>query len=136
MPLPVGSFVLPGVVIARVAVSAPAKGIFKEDLDQRVRAAFIFGGERTLMEDVAFGIQQIADIALKALSPGINDPTTATTCIDRLAELMVACGKHPAPDLEKHVPESGVKLLIASPHLLTYWMLRSAKYDITDGPMS
>ena len=38
--------------------------------------------------DVDLGFRQVSDIALKALSPGINDPTTAISCIDRLAELL------------------------------------------------
>ena len=36
----------------------------------------------------AFGLQQLVDVALKALSPGIDDPTTACMCIDRLGELL------------------------------------------------
>jgi len=43
---------------------------------------------RTVEQDAAFGLQQIVDVALKALSPGINDQTTAIMCVDRLAELM------------------------------------------------
>jgi uncharacterized membrane protein len=44
---------------------------------------------RTIEQDVAYGLQQIVDVALKALSPGINDQTTAIMCIDRIAEIMV-----------------------------------------------
>jgi uncharacterized membrane protein len=44
---------------------------------------------RTVEQDAAFGIQQIVDVALKALSPGINDQTTAVMCVDRLTELFV-----------------------------------------------
>ncbi len=52
------------------------------------RGAFIFGIERTLEHDVELGFRQISDIALKALSPGINDPTTAMIAIDRLEEAL------------------------------------------------
>lgn len=44
---------------------------------------------RTIEQDVAYGLQQIVDVALKALSPGINDQTTAIMCIDRIAQIMV-----------------------------------------------
>jgi uncharacterized membrane protein len=44
---------------------------------------------RTIEQDVAYGLQQIVDVALKALSPGINDQTTAIMCIDRIGEIMV-----------------------------------------------
>jgi uncharacterized membrane protein len=53
-----------------------------------VRRACQLGRERTLEADIAFGLQQLVDIAVKALSPGVNDPTTARICIDRLGELI------------------------------------------------
>jgi uncharacterized membrane protein len=40
------------------------------------------GPERTLEQDVEFAISQLVEIAVRALSPGINDPITAITCID------------------------------------------------------
>ncbi|HYG34897.1 MAG TPA: DUF2254 domain-containing protein, partial [Clostridia bacterium] len=43
---------------------------------------------RTIDQDPAFGIRQIVDIAVKALSPGINDPTTVVTCLDYLAAIL------------------------------------------------
>ena len=48
--------------------------------------------ERSSQQDVAFGIQQLVDIGIKALSPSVNDPTTAMACIDRLVEVLVAAG--------------------------------------------
>ena len=42
------------------------------------------GPERTLEQDVEFAISQLVEIAVRALSPGINDPNTAITCIDWL----------------------------------------------------
>jgi uncharacterized membrane protein len=53
-------------------------------------AGFIATGpERTVEQDPAFVIRVLADIALKALSPAINDPTTATNAIDRIEDLLV-----------------------------------------------
>jgi uncharacterized membrane protein len=49
-----------------------------------LNAACIVGAERTLEQDVEFAISQLAEIAVRALSPGINDPITANTCIDWL----------------------------------------------------
>lgn len=46
------------------------------------------GKERTMDQDVAFGFRQLVDIAEKALSPGINDPTTAVQCLDELHDLL------------------------------------------------
>lgn len=50
------------------------------------------GHERSMAEDVAFGIQQLVDIAIKALSPSVNDPTTAINCVDRMVQILVAAG--------------------------------------------
>lgn len=60
----------------------------REQRAEAVRSAFFLGPERTLEHDVDLGFRQVSDIALKALSPGINDPTTAIACIDRLGELL------------------------------------------------
>jgi uncharacterized membrane protein len=49
---------------------------------------FSIESTRTIEQDVGFGIRQLVDIALKALSPGVNDTTTAITCIDRLGEII------------------------------------------------
>ena len=51
--------------------------------------AFDFGPSRTLQQDIEFGILQIVDIALKAISPAVNDPTTAISCVDHLSRLLI-----------------------------------------------
>jgi uncharacterized membrane protein len=52
-----------------------------------------FGPERTLEQDPLFAFRIIADIALKALSPAINDPTTAVLALDQLNRLLRAVGR-------------------------------------------
>ena len=56
--------------------------------DGTLRSAVHLGKERVLDEDVGFGIRQLVDIAERALSPGINDPTTAVQVIDQLHDLL------------------------------------------------
>jgi uncharacterized membrane protein len=53
-------------------------------LNQKLQQIFIVGKERTEQQDIEFPIQQLVEIALRAISPGINDPFTAIRCIDRL----------------------------------------------------
>ena len=53
------------------------------------RGAFDFGSSRTLQQDIEFGVLQIVDIALKAISPAVNDPTTAISCVDHLSRLLI-----------------------------------------------
>jgi uncharacterized membrane protein len=52
------------------------------------RECFDIGAVRTMQEDTEFGVRQIVDIALKAVSPAVNDPSTAVTCIDHLGRLV------------------------------------------------
>jgi uncharacterized membrane protein len=42
-----------------------------------------------LQQDVEFGVLQIVDIALKAISPAVNDPTTAISCVDQLSRILI-----------------------------------------------
>jgi uncharacterized membrane protein len=55
------------------------------------------GVERTMYQDVAFGFRQLVDIAEKALSPAINDPTTAVQVIDRICDLLADLARRPFP---------------------------------------
>jgi len=60
--------------------------------DDSLRAAVAFGAERTLEHDPAFAFRILVDIAIKALSPAINDPTTAVLAIDQLHRLLRRVG--------------------------------------------
>lgn len=59
------------------------------DLLPACEGAVEMGLERTLEADVVFGMQQVSDIALRALSPGVNDPNTAIVSLDRIGELLL-----------------------------------------------
>lgn len=90
----VGEFLFPGQTIAIIWPAAAAD----DDVVAQIRQAFVAGPERTPEQDAEFGIIEISDIAVKALSPGINDPTTALRCIDRLGEILLALGtRYPPP---------------------------------------
>ncbi len=79
-----GDFVAAGEVVVRlVGGRAPAPG----DLE-RLAGAVVLGTQRTIAQDVAFGLRQLTDVGLRALSPGINDPTTAEEAIMRSADLL------------------------------------------------
>ncbi|MBW4457761.1 MAG: DUF2254 domain-containing protein [Nostoc indistinguendum CM1-VF10] len=54
-------------------------------LTKQINDAFIWGKERTEQQDLEFPIDQLVEIALRAISPGINDPFTAIRCIDRIS---------------------------------------------------
>jgi uncharacterized membrane protein len=61
-------------------------------------AAFDFGPTRTLQQDVEFGVLQIVDVALKAISPAVNDPTTAINCVDQLSRILIRFASRESPE--------------------------------------
>jgi uncharacterized membrane protein len=61
--------------------------------DQALRSTVEFGSERTIEQDPTFPFRIVIDIALKALSPAINDPTTAVLAVDQLHRLLRSVGK-------------------------------------------
>lgn len=88
-------YVAEGEALVRVFPSGRAA----DTVCERVRQCIAIGEERTVEQDVVHGVQQIAQVALRALSPALNDPFTGNTCIDQLsATLMRLAGrKLPAP---------------------------------------
>jgi uncharacterized membrane protein len=70
------------------------------DRDRAVEltGAFDIGPMRTMQQDVEFGVIQIVDIALRAISPAINDPSTAISCIDQLTRILICWVGRIPPD--------------------------------------
>ncbi len=69
-----------------------------------LRATFDFGPTRTLQQDVEFGVLQIVDIALKAISPAANDPTTAIGCVDQLSRILIRFVSREMPEQRLYDP--------------------------------
>ncbi|MBP6995173.1 MAG: DUF2254 domain-containing protein [Phycicoccus sp.] len=76
-----------------------AAGADEEATVEAVRAAFTLGRERLIDQDPEFGVRQLVDIGVRALSPGINDPTTAVEVLGELHRLLrvLACRLDPSP---------------------------------------
>jgi len=62
-----------------------------------ILGAFDLGPSRTLQQDVEFGVLQIVDIALKAISPAVNDPSTGVSCVDQLSRIMIRVAARESP---------------------------------------
>jgi uncharacterized membrane protein len=90
----VGQFVPAGIPLVEVS---KADRLTAEAADD-IRAAFDFGPFRTLQQDVEFGVLQIVDIALKAISPAVNDPSTAISCVDQLSRILIRFASREPPD--------------------------------------
>ncbi|UIJ70829.1 DUF2254 domain-containing protein [Aurantimonas sp. HBX-1] len=69
-----------------------------DETRQKLLASIATGNERTPSDDPVFLIDELVEIAARALSPGINDPFTAITCLDWLTAAMAALAGHEFPD--------------------------------------
>jgi uncharacterized membrane protein len=85
-----GDFVHEGSVFARVYGDAA------DDTCDAMRSAFAVGSRRTPYEDELFLVDELVEIAARALSPGVNDPYTAMTCLDWLGAAMAKLARKPS----------------------------------------
>ena len=85
-----GQFVLRGEPLASVLPASKAKDL-EPILDRRV----VIGRHRTLIQDSEFGIAQIVEIAIRALSPAVNDTFTGVACVDWLADALLVLAEKP-----------------------------------------
>jgi uncharacterized membrane protein len=82
----------------------------KNELQQCVeemRSCFMLGSKRTPIQDSEFAIHQLVEIAVRALSPGINDPYTAITCVDKLSAFLCTLAQRTLPSAQ-HFDSDGV----------------------------
>jgi uncharacterized membrane protein len=102
-------------------------------------AAFDLGPTRTLQQDVEFGVLQIVDVALKAISPAVNDPTTAINCIDQLSRILIRFASREPPEDLLYDPPGIVRASIGSIHferLLDAALEQIRMYSKTDVAVS
>jgi len=103
----IGDFVVQNSKLASLAMEEPVDQTVIDDL----QAAFSISRHRIVDQDAAFGIRQIVDIALKALSPGINDTTTAIMCVDYLTAILARITTQQIPSSHRY--EEGKLRVIA-----------------------
>jgi uncharacterized membrane protein len=68
-----------------------------EGAAEALQKCFYFGPRRTLAQDVEYAIDQLVEVAVRALSPGVNDPFTAVNCVDRLGAALCALAEREFP---------------------------------------
>ncbi len=106
---PVGAYVLPGEAVAEAWIGP---GADSEGIAERLASCFELGRQRTLPQDPGFPIRQLADVALKGLSPGINDPTTASNAIEGMTAGLVRFARSPQPSAIR-LDDDGVPRFVA-----------------------
>ncbi len=101
-----GDFVAGGSLLAEVWPKSKAG----KKITATLKGAFYLGIQRTPTQDVEYSIDQLVEVAVRALSPGINDPFTAITCIEWLGGALVQVGKLKMPS--RYQRDEGEKLRI------------------------
>ena len=137
-----GSSLVEGVPFATAWPAEPARILepeTREKLAKDVNAAVATEYERTNVQDVGFGFRQLVDVAARALSPGINDPTTAVHVIGHLSALLCRlAGRNPGPE---HVTDDDgrVRVVLSLPtlrDLLDMAMNQPRQYGAADAAVA
>ncbi len=103
----IGEFVIQNTALASLALEYPPD----QETIAALQATFSINRHRTVEQDAAFGIRQIVDVALKALSPGVNDNTTAVMCVDYLTAILARIASRKIPSSHRY--EKGELRVIA-----------------------
>ena len=106
----IGTFVVQGTTLASLALEDPPEKEIIADL----QAAYSINRYRTVEHDTAFGIRQIVDMALRALSPSINDTTTAVMCVDYLTAILARLAPRQIPSSRRY-EEGELRVLTIGP---------------------
>ncbi len=118
-----GSYVQSGAVVALVWPSARVD----EQLEALFQRAFRLGNGRTPSQDIEYAVNQLAEMAVRAMSPAINDPFTAMTCLDRIGDGLVAFIRQGGNN-SQYYDRDGRLLLILEP--VTIDDLLNAAFDM------
>ena len=103
----IGEFVVQDTTLVAIALEEPPD----QETIAALQTTFSISTHRTVEQDAAFGIRQIVDVALKALSPGINDTTTAVMCVDYLTTILARIAPRQIPSSYRY--EDGELRMIA-----------------------
>jgi uncharacterized membrane protein len=98
----IGAFVVQDTTLVSLALTYPPD----QKMINALNAAYSIGRHRTVDQDPGFGIRQIVDIAMKALSPGVNDTSTAVMCVDYLTSIMARLAGRQFPPLYRYEKET------------------------------
>jgi uncharacterized membrane protein len=110
LPYRPGHFVVAGQVIARVWPPEAAASV-----EDRLALGHVTGAYRTLPQDISFGFDQLVEIALRALSPAVNDTFTGMTCVDWIADCLVRLSTSWHPHRIRRDAEGNIRVIAFQP---------------------
>lgn len=102
-----GDFVVCGTPLAQVHPPDACT----PDLLRELQGAFLIGSEPTPEQDIEYAIRQMVEVAVRALSPGINDPFTAINCVDMLGAALCRIAHHRLPAAHYHDSQGNVRVI-------------------------
>lgn len=105
-----GEFATRGLPLCQVWPAAK----LTQELADALRGAYAVGAQRTAEKDPLVGMELLAEVAVRALSPGINDPNTAVNCLHYLGDLLVRVAGHELPRQVLR-DERSLRVVIATP---------------------
>jgi uncharacterized membrane protein len=111
MEAPIGGFVVKGTPIA---TASPREHV-DDKIISKIQKAYTVRRDRSVKFDPEFGVRQIVDVAVKALSPSDNDPTTAGTAIEYLGALLIDFATRSLPSRLRRDDEGEVRVLAVGP---------------------
>jgi uncharacterized membrane protein len=117
-----GDFVVEGRPLAYVW----PKSNLDEDLKNDIKGSFILGKRRTSEQDAKYAIDQIVEIAVRALSPGINDPFTAIMCIDNLTSALCIVAGRNIPSAFRYDKQNQLRVITKA---ITFTNLLDASFN-------
>lgn len=82
-----------------------------DQLMDRVNSAYALGNQRTSGQDIEFAVNQLVEIAIRALSPGVNDPFTAITCVDRLGSALCRLAQQDMPSPYRYDTQDQLRVI-------------------------
>ncbi len=97
-----------------------------EDVASQLRNCFVFGLKRTATQNAMFLLDQLIEIEMRALSPGVNDPFTAVSCLDWLQAVLAIIIQREAPDFCRYDDEGELRVAV---HAVSFERFASAVFD-------
>ena len=104
---PLGHYIVAGCPLAMVWPENRLSGTLKD----RIRTAFALGNQRTPGQDIEFSVNQLVEIAVRALSPGINDPFTAVSCVDHLGSALSRLAQREVPSQYRYDKQDQLRVI-------------------------
>jgi uncharacterized membrane protein len=108
--------VRPGDFLSPKRKTAEVWGDLNPEIEKELALGFVIGPRRTASQDPEFSFHQLTEVAVRALSPSINDPYTATSCVKRLvASLSILADRHPPESVRRDRARKALLIAPLSP---------------------